>query len=504
MSDSSITNPHTRTINIVIAALGGQGGGVLLNWITQVAKNAGWPTQATSVPGVAQRTGATIYYLELYPNPNGDLPGHPVMSLFPMQNNVDLVIASEIVEAGRMLQRGFATPERTTLITSTHRVYAIGERAAVRDEVIDAEALRTIASEQTQQLIMFDMEAIAAKHSTVISAALLGALAGSAALPFSRSAFEAVISSSDIQVNSNLAAFDAAFARAANPDRVQHYEPPTVDPFELPTNKNPATNGVMNAIRELPATLHEVAYLGARKLANYQDFDYALDYVARLQTCAARDSTEYEFETTKTFAQQLALWMSFDDIIRVAHLKIKKSRLAQLHQEVQAKPDEVVEVRDFFKPRVEEIVGLFPYRIGKKLESSALARKVIGWFTGGKQLATNHLLMFLCLRGLAALRPWRRATYAHVSEIHRIDRWQEAVTSALHDAAKASAMARAGSLIKGYGATRARGYAQVSALCDHSRVLTSEQLLALIDAALADDESKAFSQLLETYSDSIH
>ncbi|MEO1104338.1 MAG: hypothetical protein AAFW98_11490, partial [Pseudomonadota bacterium] len=55
------------TIKIAILAVGGQGGGVVTNWITDLAETAGYEVQATSVPGVAQRTGATIYYLELLP-----------------------------------------------------------------------------------------------------------------------------------------------------------------------------------------------------------------------------------------------------------------------------------------------------------------------------------------------------------------------------------------------------------------------------------------------------
>ena len=60
-----------RPIKISINALGGQGGGVLANWIVKVAESAGYIAQLTSVPGVAQRTGATIYYVELFPSGTG-------------------------------------------------------------------------------------------------------------------------------------------------------------------------------------------------------------------------------------------------------------------------------------------------------------------------------------------------------------------------------------------------------------------------------------------------
>ena len=74
------------TINMVIAALGGEGGGVLTNWLIAAAEQSGWWCQSTSLAGVAQRTGATIYYLEFMPR-QGDKPA-PVMSLFPAQGEI--------------------------------------------------------------------------------------------------------------------------------------------------------------------------------------------------------------------------------------------------------------------------------------------------------------------------------------------------------------------------------------------------------------------------------
>ena len=49
-----------RPIGIAILAMGGEGGGVLADWIVDMAEHEGYPAQSTSVPGVAQRTGTTI------------------------------------------------------------------------------------------------------------------------------------------------------------------------------------------------------------------------------------------------------------------------------------------------------------------------------------------------------------------------------------------------------------------------------------------------------------
>jgi len=68
---NTAVNTHKSTLNdvikIAVLAVGGQGGGVLSNWITELVNRNGFDAQMTSVAGVAQRTGATIYYVEIAP-----------------------------------------------------------------------------------------------------------------------------------------------------------------------------------------------------------------------------------------------------------------------------------------------------------------------------------------------------------------------------------------------------------------------------------------------------
>jgi indolepyruvate ferredoxin oxidoreductase beta subunit len=113
--------PAARPITIAILAMGGEGGGVLADWLVGMAETAGWHAQTTSVPGVAQRTGATVYYLEIFP---ANLPGargrRPVLAMMPTSGEIDLAVASELMEAGRAVQRGLVTPDRTVLVASTH------------------------------------------------------------------------------------------------------------------------------------------------------------------------------------------------------------------------------------------------------------------------------------------------------------------------------------------------------------------------------------------------
>jgi indolepyruvate ferredoxin oxidoreductase, beta subunit len=159
--------------------MGGEGGGVLADWLVDLAEHNGYLAQTTSVPGVAQRTGATIYYLEMFPAaqvPEGHLP---VMALSPFPGAVDIVVASELMEAGRALQRQLVSPDRTTLIASTHRVYSMTERMALADGRVDASQLLAGAQQAAKQWIGADFAVLAEGSGSPIGAALYGAIAAS-------------------------------------------------------------------------------------------------------------------------------------------------------------------------------------------------------------------------------------------------------------------------------------------------------------------------------------
>src|SRR3954470_8598843 len=205
-----------QPIKIAILAMGGEGGGVLADWIVDLGEANGYIAQTTSVPGVAQRTGATIYYVELYPRAQAEIDGgQPILALMPLPGDVDVVLASELMEAGRAVQRGLVTPERTTLIASSHRVFAIAEKIVPGDGRVDDAALHAHAAAAARRLVCFDMEKAAEAAGSVISAVLFGALAGTGVLPFSRAQFEATIARGGVGVAPSLKAFDAAYVRAA-------------------------------------------------------------------------------------------------------------------------------------------------------------------------------------------------------------------------------------------------------------------------------------------------
>src|SRR5262249_57554356 len=91
--------PQPRPITILIAALGGEGGGVLTDWIVSAAAHLDFPVQSTSIPGVAQRTGATTYYIEIVPMTWRELGGRrPVLALTPGIGDIDLRLAPHLID----------------------------------------------------------------------------------------------------------------------------------------------------------------------------------------------------------------------------------------------------------------------------------------------------------------------------------------------------------------------------------------------------------------------
>ncbi|HEU5197764.1 MAG TPA: 2-oxoacid:acceptor oxidoreductase family protein, partial [Methylomirabilota bacterium] len=201
-----------QVLSLLIPAVGGQGGGVLSEWIVDAALLDGFPTHGTSIPGVAQRTGSTTYYIELYTERGGD---EPAFSLYPVPGALDVLVAPEFMEVGRMIELGFVSPSRTTVICSTHRLLSIHEKIATGRAIYPQEGLQRAASAAAQRLIAFDALALAREHATEVNAILLGALAGSGSIPVSEAAFRKAIEAKGVAVKSNLAGFDLGLSLAA-------------------------------------------------------------------------------------------------------------------------------------------------------------------------------------------------------------------------------------------------------------------------------------------------
>ncbi|MGH9726434.1 MAG: indolepyruvate oxidoreductase subunit beta family protein, partial [Candidatus Acidiferrales bacterium] len=391
-------------MTVAILAMGGEGGGVLADWIVDLAENSGYCAQTTSVPGVAQRTGATIYYLEMFPEAAARAAGKdPVLALVPVPGEVDVVVASELMEAGRAIQRGLVTPERTTLIASTNRVYSMTEKTALGDGAVDAQKLLDACGEASKQFVQNDFARIAEASGSVISAVLLGALARSAALPFSREDFEAAIRRGGVGVESSLAAFQAGFASAGAPVAME----------DLPRVAQKKTTGprlqaqALRIENDFPQPVREILISGILRLADYQDEKYASEYLDRLEPIRKLDA-EYganDAALLRETARHLALWMSYEDAPRVADLKIRRARFERVTSESRANPSQLVQINEYLHPGIEEISDMLPARLGQWLLDARWMRRIVERMTRrGQIVQTTSLYGFLQLYMISGLR----------------------------------------------------------------------------------------------------
>jgi len=429
-----------RSISVLIAALGGEGGGVMADWLIQAATQCGYPAQATSIPGVAQRTGATTYYLEIFPAQREALEGRePVMSLTPSPGNVDVMVASELLEAGRAMQNGFVSPDRTVLIASTHRVYATSEKVQMSDGRFPAERVVQAASQLARRTVLFDMQRVALESGTVINAVLFGALAGSGALPIPRDACEAAIRRAGKGTEASLHGFAAGCDIASG------------------TRDAPAPGAV-----RLPPDTQQVLELGRARLKDYQNDAYASLYLERVRSLGDRDG-----RLIGEVARQLALWMSYEDIIRVADLKTRRSRFERVRREAGAREDEPVIVIDYLKPGIEELASVLPATLGRRLLDWAGRHGKLDAYNVGMHLKTSGIFGFLLVRALARLKPWRPKSLRYADEQALIERWLGEVRAAAGRSTElALEIAECATLLKGYGETHRRGLANFLAIFD--------------------------------------
>ncbi|EWH02981.1 indolepyruvate oxidoreductase subunit beta family protein [Halomonas sp. BC04] len=375
----------TRPITLAIMAMGGQGGGVLSDWIVHLAESNGYLAQATSVPGVAQRTGATIYYLELFPEAEAERAGQaPVLALMPSSGDVDIVLAAEFMEAGRALERGLVTPDRTTVIASSHRVYGITEKSAMGNGILDPEPVRKQLQHHARHFIEFDMDATAHRQGSVISAVLFGALAGSQALPFPREAFEQAIRDGGIGVTASLRAFDESYRQAQGAKPLAEPSDAQAEMHEpRPQSELPELDALKRDIESrFPESAREVIHEGVLRLIDYQDPAYAREYLELLLERLPRFPLEdRDYILLRELARHLALWFSYEDTIRVADLKIRRDRLERVRNEVKAEPEQIVYTAEFMHPRVEEICDTLPAGLGHWVLHTGWVRRPLAKLT---------------------------------------------------------------------------------------------------------------------------
>jgi indolepyruvate ferredoxin oxidoreductase beta subunit len=473
------------------------------------------------------------------------------------------------------------------------------------DGAADERELIELVRSQAKRVVLFDMDAMAENHHSVISSVMLGALGGSGVLPFRKAAFEAAIKKGGIAVTTNLAAFEDAWqcaerggaeepaareaggasvgsggqapgsqgtaragrgsaqagvsgatAEGANAD----LGPPaalslggtlardtvgtTAEPLDgVPAQaRSPKLQPLLDRVRRFATPVQKIVLEGVRRAIDYQDPEYAKLYLDRLERIAGLDGAQGaragvggngvagggggtdagvrtspgaaavdpavvangygEWSLTEATARSLALWMTFEDTIRVADLKTRSTRFTRVRDEIRADPGQLFGITEFMKPRVTEIAGTLPVGLGRWLLRSQGASRLLTRWTGGKQVRTGTVTGFLMLHTLGGLKRWRRGTLRFHEENERIEQWLGRIEGlAATNYALAVELARAQRLVKGYGDTHERGWRNFSSLADKLDELAPRPdgaavFARLQAAALADEEGKALAREL--------
>lgn len=500
-----------KPISLLICALGGEGGGVLTDWLMDIARHAGYLAQATSIPGVAQRTGATTYYVEVFPTPIAQLQGkRPVFSLSPVPGTLDALVSSELLETCRQIANGMTTADCTRILSSTTRTLTTAERMVPGDGRLDDAPLQGLVRTHSSSHHLLDMHALAKQAGTVVSAVMLGAIAGSGLLPFRRADFEEVVARGGPSGRASLQGFSLAcdLVQAQTSQNAKLNE--MLSNTEHESHTESAIGGP--SFDRYPAQTRAILALGHARVLDYQNPSYAKLYLSRMEAVLSamqlsNVTSDLGAATTKETARWLALWMAFDDIVRVADLKSRPSRLKRVRDEVKAGDMDVLKVFEHFKPGVPEVAGLLPETLANHLIAWDRRRTAKGLapLAIPIKVGTHTVWGMLALRVLAACKPLRSIGSRYTHEQTLIEEWLMAIRQgAARHAALGHEIASCGQLIKGYGSTNERGKEHLLHVIRHLALLpdaehAAKAIASARQAALADDSGKLLDSVLRDH-----
>jgi len=497
---------NLQPTRLLIAAMGGEGGGVLAGWLTDAALDSDLWVQRTSVPGVAQRTGATTYYLEFLPKSGGP---RPIMSLHPAPGRVDVMVATELLETMRMVQAGFVTPERTRLIASTHRTYTVDEKSAMADGRRDPEPMIATCRRFAHTAIILDLSEVAARQGCHLNSVVMGLLTGSKALPLPEESCRKAVRGGARASDANLRGFEAGLALAREQQTVPSLRSaakPPDSPSAAPDRQSAALEASPDT-EFLPAGAAALAAEGVRRLTDFQDAAYGETYLEHLRRVSKHPAATPAL--LAALARHMAVRMSYEDTHRVAQLKLRQSRLARVHAEARARDGDIVDVSEYMKPGPDEIFGMLPKGLGARLVALSDRR---GWgaLSFPMKVRTTRFSGFIRLRVLAAARRWRPRSLRHAEEMAWLAQWLGQIELAL-DAAPGAAVeiVEAAKLVRGYGATFKRGLrnwhlisSDIIAPCLDGRypaTLLADAVVQARLAALKDPEGEALDRVVGAF-----
>lgn len=441
-------------MKILIPSIGGLGVGVFVEWLSAVAILEGYQPNVLSLPGVSQRAGRTLSYLEIG---NGDTTFSP----FPEKGKLDLIISQEFLELLRILKEGYGG-ENCNILGTTYRYYTTYEKLSLKQDFYTYENFHSIIEENSKDRTIVDIHKMGI--SDFSNAHLLGLLCASGYLPMlRRESCEKAIRTVGIDPERNLRDFAFGYEllkkteESLNGEKFKENDLPVVSLSNL---YNLPRGYMRESIEKLESAygkdVKNILVEAVRQIIEYQDTKYAELYVRRVNDLHSSTSetiggTNGSDELIEEFAKVLAVRMMYEDIIRVAEKKISKARFDRIKQLYKIEKREVFLVKDFFRPDLEELYGVLPISLGKVLDS-LLSRHKISWKT---EIFTNHISGFLVLKGMSKLRFLRGRSFRYEKENSLIEKYMEHVKRCLSYGVNCALLAaKGGAIVRGYGDVR--------------------------------------------------
>ena len=461
-------------IKILVPAVGGQGGGVLTEWLVQAFFKEEFDVQGISLPGLSQRGGSTVYYLEAYPKPEEGK--QVIFAQFPVPGEVDIIVAQEFLELGRALELGYGS-DITTIVTSTHRIYSTLEKMPIGSGIYSDENLRKLARAFSSDLIELNALELSKENGMdelAVNAILLGALCASGALPVKKDSYIAAIEEVGVAVKSNLRAFEVGWEYISS----NKYQAKDADSAEdwnkFVRERTQKLEGeereeYLSRVSEIegkyPQNTWKILAESVFRLKEYQSLKYADRYLSMVDEVFEIDESVKGggFKLTEHYAKNLALLMSYEDGIRVAELKINSERFKRIKENMRLRDDQVFKVVDYLKPDAEEVYGLLPYYLVSPVLSftrTSLFKKI--WrrkrpLTFGQTPTTNSFSGFARLWLLTKIKFMRPQSYRYKKEYALIKKYTESVKIySKYDYKLGCLAARSAGVVKGYGKVRRR------------------------------------------------
>ena len=507
-SIDSAMDKTAKLIRILIPAVGGQGGGVLTEWLVQAFQYEDYDVQGIGLPGLSQRGGSTTYYIEAHPSVN-EPNKRVIFSQYPVPGDVDVILAQEFLELGLILEQGYGSSEKTTIVSSTHRIYSTLEKMPVGRGIYSDESLLRFANAFSKRFIGLDALELAKQNGMDelgINAILMGSLAASGAIPVGEGSFLKAIEGANVAIANNIKAFRIGWDYTKKLKHSEEELKPKRHGWDaFVSERSEKLNGgnkevykelLSEALRTYPIHLKEIFAEAIFRLIDYQNPRYAEKYLNDIGEIFEVDK-EHEggFKVSENFSKYLALWMCYEDGIRVAELKIKPSRFKQIREEMRLSDDQVFRVIDYLKPDGYEIYGLLPYFMVNPIISLTKMKYFPKFLikkrpmTFGQKPVTTSLGGFIRLWLITKLKFTRPWSYRYRKEHELLKKYKSAVLYYTRlDYQLGCLVSKSGSVIKGYGNVRRR------------TIDTFERFLDNVIAPLARNESKmgySFKQTIE-------